>query len=409
MTSLIMPLSTRTKFFVLCFFISTAFSVLLLANWNNLNSISVAFSLSVVILSISFAHVAFVAPAGKLDDLAGHLKEWDFPLKADVKDMGEIGKLAGHLNEAFPCINHLKTTGQYIDLMKNRDLTQVDRIRLTQGTAKDVPVVCRLIADYREVVLLMQNDLKTIQNSLIETSNVLGSVLGLTGDLGSATQGQSAELSQTTRSLEENVNTINFIAEIGAKSKDSVDNIVGSISNNVSQMATLSESIQKIQDSTRQITNIITVIKDIADQTNLLALNAAIEAARAGEQGRGFAVVADEVRKLAEKVAKATQDVVGLINETEDRVGIGVNIVSSLVIDNRQIETQAVQIKEGIDNLASAVEEQSASMVELKNSAEKIAAESESVNASTSELTDTILKMVDSMDGASTIVNSYKT
>ena len=409
MISLIMSLSTRTKFLVLCFFLVTAFSILLVANWSNLNVVSVVLSLTMLISSIIFAYIAFVIPSGKLDDIASHLKEWDFPLKANVKDMGEIGKIAGHLNDAFPCINHLKTTGQYIDLMKNRDLTQVDRIRLTQGTAKDVPVVCRLIADYREVVLLMQNDLKTIQNSLIETSNVLGSVLGLTGDLGSATQSQSAELSQTTRSLEENVNTISYIAEIGAKSKENVDNIVGSISNNVSQMATLSESIQKIQDSTRQITNIITVIKDIADQTNLLALNAAIEAARAGEQGRGFAVVADEVRKLAEKVAKATQDVVGLINETENRVSLGVNIVSGIVDDNKQIETQAVQIKEGIDNLASAVEEQSASMVELKNSAEKIAAESESVNASTSELTDTILKMVDSMDGASNIVNSYKT
>jgi len=409
MISLIMSLSTRTKFLVLCFFLVTAFSILLVANWSNLNVVSVVLSLTMLISSIIFAYIAFVIPSGKLDDIASHLKEWDFPLKANVKDMGEIGKIAGHLNDAFPCINHLKTTGQYIDLMKNRDLTQVDKIRVMAGTTNDNPVVCRLIADYREVVLLMQNDLKTIQNSLIETSNVLGSVLGLTGDLGSATQSQSAELSQTTRSLEENVNTISYIAEIGAKSKENVDNIVGSISNNVSQMATLSESIQKIQDSTRQITNIITVIKDIADQTNLLALNAAIEAARAGEQGRGFAVVADEVRKLAEKVAKATQDVVGLINETENRVSLGVNIVSGIVDDNKQIETQAVQIKEGIDNLASAVEEQSASMVELKNSAEKIAAESESVNASTSELTDTILKMVDSMDGASNIVNSYKT
>ena len=409
MISLIMSLSMRTKIFVLCFCILTANSILLLVNWNNLNIISVMFSLTLVILSVLFAYTAFVRPAGKLDDLAGHLKEWDFPLKVDVKDPGQIGKIAGHLNEAFPCIHHLKTTGQYIDLMKNRDLTQVDKIRLTAGTTNDFPVVCRLIADYRDVVLLMQGDLKTIQNSLIETSNVLGSVLGLTGDLGSATQSQSVELSQTTRSLEENVSTINYIAEIGAKSKNNVDTIVGSISSNVSQMATLSESIQKIQDSTRQITNIITVIKDIADQTNLLALNAAIEAARAGEQGRGFAVVADEVRKLAEKVAKATQDVVGLINETENRVSLGVNIVTGIVEDNKRIETQAVQIKEGIDNLASAVEEQSASMVELKNSAEKIAAESESVNASTSELTDTILKMVDSMDGASTIVNSYKT
>ena len=134
MISLIMSLSTRTKFLVLCFFLVTAFSILLVANWSNLNVVSVVLSLTMLISSIIFAYIAFVIPSGKLDDIASHLKEWDFPLKANVKDMGEIGKIAGHLNDAFPCINHLKTTGQYIDLMKNRDLTQVDRIRLTQGT-----------------------------------------------------------------------------------------------------------------------------------------------------------------------------------------------------------------------------------------------------------------------------------
>jgi len=200
----------------------------------------------------------------------------------------------------------------------------------------------------------------------------------------------SEELSQTVIDIAKNASNIavsaNETAAIAQKGAAVVNKSVEESKAIAVTVDHSSKVIQTLGERSKQIGDIVAVINDIADQTNLLALNAAIEAARAGEQGRGFAVVADEVRKLAERTAKATSEIGGMIGSIQSEVG---NAVQAMDDTTKKVENGLKYSRdagEQLNAIVSSVNTLQGMVQQIATATEEMSTTSEAISGDIQEI-----------------------
>lgn len=226
-----------------------------------------------------------------------------------------------------------------------------------------------------ESIVTMRTSLAELIGTVAHETVAIKSVCSELSDLSLNIKQQSARQTQTSqqmavgaRNLAENVTHSNDSAQRAHEITSETEKVATEggliIANTMSEMNAMADTIrdtaQRIEQlgtATDQVSGIVNVIQAIAEQTNLLALNAAIEAARAGEQGRGFAVVADEVRKLAERTAQATTEIQQVIQGIQDSKTVAVASMSGMVESVGRGVALTGEVQHSISAMTSSVRE----------------------------------------------------
>jgi methyl-accepting chemotaxis protein len=228
-----------------------------------------------------------------------------------------------------------------------------------------MPSLDALRLDFNAAAATLQETLQVVSTCAVAIHGGSDEIGGSVGDLSRRTEQQASSLEETAAALDELTATVNKSAEGAAQARDAVVAAQADAEKSGQVVRDAVSAMGGIEQSAREISQIIGVIDEIAFQTNLLALNAGVEAARAGDAGRGFAVVASEVRALAQRSAEAAKEIKTLIAASTHQVATGVELVGEAGRALSRIAGRVTEMNSVIRDIASSAQEQATGLSEL--------------------------------------------
>lgn len=406
---------------------------------------------------------AVIGPLNVAAAYVDRISRGDIPERITTVYHGEFNTLKDNLNRAIDAVNALVADAAMLSVaaLDGQLSTRADSShhhgdfrRIVQGFNDTLDAVVRPVqegshalavmatgdltirmsGEYRGDLALIKESINrvgsSLEEALLRVSEAVRATASASSDIRTSTEQMAAgaheQTSQTgavatsmeemTKTILENARNASVAAGTAKKARVSaeqggrvVEETVGGMKRIADVVHRSAVTVRELGRSSDQIGEIIGVINDIADQTNLLALNAAIEAARAGEQGRGFAVVADEVRKLAERTTKATKEIAGMIKQIQADTGgavaameegtreveQGIRLADRAGSSLREIVSVSQTVTDMVTQIAAASEEQSGASGEIARNIEAIS----TVTAETSQGTQQIARTAEDLNG----------
>lgn len=273
-----------------------------------------------------------------------------------------VVKIATDVTERMSAISSL---GSALGKMADGDLSH----RLQSPF---VPTMEGLRKDFNRTIDRLCDTMVQIGGNAQSIRERAGEMLTTASDISQRSETQAASVEETAAAVEEITTTVKDSSERATSAGQLVSNTRDSAETSRDIVSKAIEAMDRIAESSRQISSIIGVIDEIAFQTNLLALNAGVEAARAGEAGKGFAVVAQEVRDLAQRSAAAAKEIKGLIQTSGEHVDQGVVLVGETGDVLARIAGEIVEINTHVGAIVEAAREQSVGLSEINTALNSI-------------------------------------
>ncbi|MGQ9923266.1 MAG: methyl-accepting chemotaxis protein [Armatimonadota bacterium] len=325
--------------------------------------------------------------------------EGDLTQRLEVSGRDEIAELATWFNtfvaKIHDSIVQLARTSQRVAASaQEMSATAQETGRASQQIAQTIEDVARGSTEQSTQVEKASADIQELSRVIAELSASARQQAEVVESAVASVREITDGISRVAGTAETVAQSSTEVAQVARAGQESVEKTVAGMDRIRQATAAAAEAIRQLGDSSQQIGAIVEAIDDIAEQTNLLALNAAIEAARAGEHGKGFAVVADEVRKLAERSSKETKEIANLIAQIQS---VTQEAVQAMEAGSREVEsgTQlSAEAGEALERITSAVESVVAQIQEVSGAVETVNSSSavvsqaiETVSAQTEETT----------------------